>query len=116
MSVFLVDKDLDNLDLILKSKYIIILGKTNTGAKFRPSDWCERLYGSLRTLSDEDYENCIEKVHLVNTKESGKGVCIKCDLNDINPMLFKFFINFVKNNNLTLRAVKWLDNETTVSS
>ena len=114
MSVFLVNDDLDNLDLILKSKYIIILGQTHTGDKFRPSDWCERLYGCLRTLNEDDYEICIEKVHLVNT-EAGKGVCIKCDLNEINPMLFKFFINFVKNNNLTLRAVEWLDRQTTVS-
>ena len=33
---------------------IIIMGQTTDGGKFRPSDWCERLHGALRSLGEEE--------------------------------------------------------------
>ena len=104
MSTFSINDDLKEIDLILKSDYIIILGQTPEGAKFRPSDWCDRLYSTLRALSEEDYEECKEFVFLVNTK-LGKGICLNCELNSVKPILFNFFINFVKSNNLTVKAL-----------
>ena len=104
MSTFSINAELNEIDLILKSDYIIILGQTVEGKKFRPSDWCDRLYSTLRALSEEDYEQCKEFVFLVNT-DLGKGICLNCELNAVKPILFNFFINFVKSNNLTVKAV-----------
>lgn len=82
-----------------KPDFILINGETSDGKKFRPSDWCERLHSTLRALDPEEYEECAEYVHLVNGK-NGRGILINHLLSDINPMLFNFFMNFVKHNHL----------------
>ncbi|MGI9305942.1 MAG: DUF3579 domain-containing protein [Gammaproteobacteria bacterium] len=82
------------------TSFVLIQGLTVDGKKFRPSDWCERLHSTLRALDPDEYEECVEHVHLVNS-ESGRGILVDRALETINPMLFKFFMNFVKNNHLS---------------
>lgn len=89
--------------------FVLIKGETLDGKRFRPSDWCDRLHSTLRALDAEEYEECVEYVHLVNS-ESGKGILIDRALQEVNPMLFKFFMSFVKNNNLAATSFtkeKW---------
>ena len=85
--------------------FVVICGETVEGKKFRPSDWCDRLHSTLRALDAEDYEECAEYVHLINSGV-GKGVRIDRRLQKINPMLFNFFMNFVKSNNLAVAPDK----------
>ena len=79
--------------------FIIIRGQTTDGKKFRPSDWCERLHSTLRALDAEDYEECVEYVHLIN-HNGGKCVLINHELEKVNGMLYKFFMQFVASNDL----------------
>ena len=79
--------------------YFFITGKTTDGEKFRPSDWCDRLHSTLKALDSDEYEECVEYVRLINSKQ-GKGVLIDGALKETNPMLFNFFMSFVKNNSL----------------
>ncbi|MGU9951959.1 MAG: DUF3579 domain-containing protein [Gammaproteobacteria bacterium WSBS_2016_MAG_OTU1] len=81
--------------------FMLIKGETADGKKFRPSDWCDRLHSTLRALDADEYEECVEYVHLVNSNGS-KGVLIDCLLETFNPMLFKFFMTFVNSNNLII--------------
>ncbi len=80
--------------------FVLIKGETTDGKKFRPSDWCDRLHSTLRALDQEEYEECVEYVHLVNSK-NGRGILIDRALKTVNPMLFGFFMKFVENNDLS---------------
>lgn len=94
-----------------KGGFILIKGETTGGKKFRPSDWCDRLHSTLRALDPEEYEECVQYVHLVSS-DGGRGILIDRTLQEINPMLFKFFMNFVKNNDLSATSLtkeKWRD-------
>ncbi len=91
--------DAESISPRLPSSFVLIKGETVDGKKFRPSDWCDRLHSTLRALDAEEYEECAEHVHLVNS-DRGRGVLVAGVLEEINPVLFQFFMNFVKNNNL----------------
>ncbi len=80
--------------------FVLIKGETTDGKKFRPSDWCDRLHSTLRALDADEYEECVEYVHLVNS-ENGRGILIDRALRDVNPMLFEFFMSFVRGNDLS---------------
>lgn len=91
--------------------FVLIKGETTDGKKFRPSDWCDRLHSTLRALDPDEYEECVEYVHLVNS-DKGRGILINRALQEVNPMLFKFFMSFVSNNNLNASSFtkeKWAD-------
>ena len=79
--------------------FVLIKGETVDGKKFRPSDWCDRLHSTLRALDADEYEECVEHVHLVNS-DKGRGILVDSVLEEVNPVLFRFFMNFVKSNNL----------------
>ena len=93
------------------TEFVLIKGETTDGKKFRPSDWCDRLHSTLRALDADEYEECVEYVHLVNS-ENGRGILIDRVLQNVNPMLFKFFMNFVRSNNLAAASFtkeRWAD-------
>ena len=84
---------------------LIIFGETQTGKKFRPSDWCERLYGVLRVLGDEAKE-VTEYVHLVN-HDGQKCILIDSRLECFHPKVYSFFTRFAKDNNLAVQTLSW---------
>lgn len=88
---------------------LVILGKTEGGGRFRPSDWCDRLYGVLRALDEEDAEACADFVHLVNY-EGNKAVMVDRQLEEANEQLFKFFSRFAADNNLMTVRLARADN------
>ena len=78
---------------------MVILGKTQTGGRFRPSDWCERLHGVLRALDEEDAAAFAGCVRLVNY-QGNKAVWVDRRLQDENEQLFSFFRRFADDNQL----------------
>lgn len=80
--------------------FVLIKGETVDGKKFRPSDWCDRLHSTLRALDPDEYEECVEYVHLVSSGDGDRGVLVNRELENINAVLFGFFMSFVQNNNL----------------
>lgn len=87
--------------------FILIHGQTLSGGKFRPSDWCDRLHGTLRVLGD-DAEEVAEYVHLVHYEEK-KCVRIDTRLQEVHPKVFRFFVNFALNNHLVQQPLSQQD-------
>lgn len=83
-------------------EFIVICGKTDSGQKFRPSDWCDRLRSTLNALGEEQAEEFAQYVHIVNF-ENGKCVMISTELQSISPPLYRFFLKFAKDNNLVTK-------------
>lgn len=86
------------------SKELFILGMTQAGKTFRPSDWAERLAG---VMSQFRPGGACQGSHLsyspwcVPTVMNGvKCVVVNRDLRDYEPMAWDFCLNFAKDNDL----------------
>jgi hypothetical protein len=86
------------------AKEVFILGLTQEGRTFRPSDWAERLAGVMSQFrpggatpgSHLSYSPwCVP-----NTLDNNKCVIVHTDLRDEEPMAWNFVMNFAKDNNL----------------
>ena len=78
---------------------ILIMGYTKEGKKFRPSDWAERLY---YTVAEYGKNGRIIFNPLVNINHEDKYKCIviNATLQEKNPMIFDFLIDFAISNEL----------------
>ena len=83
-------------------RVLVIEGETADGKRFRPSDWNERLHGTLRALDDEEYLACQDFVHLA-TVDGRKCVQVDYRLREEDERLFNFFLRFARDNNLRTR-------------
>ena len=90
--------------------FVIICGKTDSGQKFRPSDWCDRLRSTLRALGEEQAEEFAPYVHIINF-ENSKCVMVNTHLQEIAPPLYRFFLKFAKDNNLVTKPTDSLQLE-----
>tara|TARA_X000001036_G_C20615070_1_gene780597 strand:- start:700 stop:1017 length:318 start_codon:yes stop_codon:yes gene_type:complete len=81
---------------------ILIMGMTQEGKKFRPSDWAERLY---YTVADYGKNGRITFNPLVNINQEDQSKCfvINMTLQNKNPGIFDFLIDFAKRNKLETR-------------
>jgi hypothetical protein len=88
----------------MSSDEFIILGLTQTGKAFRPSDWAERLAGVMsqfrpggpRPGSHLGYSPwCFP-----TTRAGVKCVVVHRDLRDYEPMAWDFCVNFARDNAL----------------
>jgi len=81
---------------------ILIMGQTKEGKKFRPSDWAERLY---YTVADYKKNGRITFNPLVsiNNEEQSKCFVINTSLQEKNPTVYDFLIDFAISNELETR-------------
>ncbi len=89
-----------------KSNEVIILGVTQSGQIFRPSDWAERLAGVMSSIRPG---GAIPGDHLSyspwcvpNTLNGQKCVVVNTDIREANVMAWDFLMGFAKDNNLQL--------------
>jgi hypothetical protein len=82
-----------------------ILGVTQDGKPFRPSDWAERLCGVMSCFRPEGSGG--PNAHLqfspyVRPTVLGgvKSVVVNARLNDLEPMAYQFIVDFAKDNGL----------------
>ena len=87
-------------------KEIVILGVTQAGQTFRPSDWAERLAGVMSSIRPG---GAIPGDHLSyspwcvpNTLNGQKCVIVNTDIREANVMAWDFLMGFAKDNNLQL--------------
>jgi len=78
---------------------VIIQGITKDGGKFRPSDWAERLSGSVATYGPGRRIIFHPKVKLASMTGI-KCVVIDASLEQDDEMLFEFLLDFASENNL----------------
>lgn len=80
---------------------IVIRGVTRDGARFRPSDWAERLYyavahyGTFRKIT-------FNPMVTLRMDQGVKGVGVKAALRDVDSMTFDFLIGFARSNGLVM--------------
>lgn len=81
-------------------KKTVIEGVTTSGEKFRPSDWAERMSGSLSTFHKR---RVIYSPLLCPAVKNGhKCVIIDDELKETHPALYKEIISFAKKNQLQM--------------
>ena len=77
----------------------IIIGVTSDGKRFRPSDWAERLCGVLSAFGMEKkmaYSPYVSPGHSADDK----AVFVDAKLYQIEPMAYRFILNFAQDNDL----------------
>ncbi|GAB3401703.1 DUF3579 domain-containing protein [Massilia agilis] len=80
-----------------------ILGISNSGRQFRPSDWAERLCGAMSCFRPEDGRNAHLKYspYVRPTVVNGlKAVVVSRALQDLEPLAYHFVLDFAKDNDL----------------
>lgn len=83
-----------------KPKKIIIEGVTESGEAFRPSDWADRMSGSLSTFHKHriHYSPMLQP----SIKDGNKCVIVDPKLKETNPDLYKSIMDFAKTNQLKI--------------
>ena len=84
-----------------ESTTFIIVGLTKEGRKFRPSDWAERLCGVMSAFGAE---RKMKYSPFVGPGEYGgeKAVFVDGRLGEIEPMAYRFMLNFAQDNDLQI--------------
>ncbi|GAA4365598.1 DUF3579 domain-containing protein [Kangiella marina] len=79
----------------------IILGITESGKKFRPSDWAERMCGNLCTFRNRRiiYSPLLRP----GVYEGVKSVIMSNQLSIQHPNMFKELLEFAKTNKLVVK-------------
>ncbi|MDO1510875.1 MULTISPECIES: GNAT family N-acetyltransferase [unclassified Neisseria] len=96
--------------LVCNPYEIVIHGTTSKGKIFRPSDWAERLCG---ILSSFDKGNRLSYHQWVRPILVDKVRCVAVDkkLEEINPPMFRFLMDFAADNDLRVMDCKSLLDE-----
>ncbi len=83
-----------------KHTRIVIEGVTETGQKFRPGDWAERMSGSLSTFRGRRiiYSPLLQPA----VKNGQKCVIVDDELKDTHPSLYKEILSFAQKNKLKI--------------
>jgi hypothetical protein len=80
----------------------VILGLTKEGQPFRPSDWAERLCGVMSAFGGDHRMQYSPFVHPI-TSNGVRCVVVDVRLEQIEPMAYRFLLNFAKDNELRVR-------------
>tara|TARA_B100000749_G_C18265331_1_gene398056 strand:+ start:225 stop:512 length:288 start_codon:yes stop_codon:yes gene_type:complete len=81
---------------------ILIMGQTKEGKKFRPSDWAERLYYTVASYGKKGQIIFNPLVNL-NQEDNSKCFVINATLQDKDPMIYDFLVDFAVSNELEMR-------------
>lgn len=81
-------------------KIIIIEGVTESGEQFRPSNWAERMSGSLSTFRHRRivYSPMLQPVY----KDGYNCVALDPTLKETNPELYQSILDFAQQNHLRI--------------
>ena len=81
---------------------LVIQGLTLDGKAFRPSDWAERLCGVMAAFGGDHRMQYSPFVHPI-TASGVRCVVVDIRLEQIEPMAYRFLLNFAKDNELRVR-------------
>ncbi|MCP0914056.1 MULTISPECIES: DUF3579 domain-containing protein [Legionella] len=84
-----------------EDKKIIIEGVTNQGKPFRPSDWAERMSGTMATFKNSRIHYSPLLQPSVN-REGYKCVLLDPKLKESSPQVYQAILDFAKANNLKI--------------
>ena len=81
---------------------ILIVGQTKDGEKFRPSDWAERLYYTVASYG-QNGRVIFNPLVKLNQEDNSKSFVIDVELQNKDPMIYDFLIDFAISNELETR-------------
>jgi hypothetical protein len=84
-------------------RQFIIIGVTEAGARFRPSDWADRLAGVMSQFRPPGSppSHLTYSPYCVPTMVDGQvGVVVDERLRELQPLAWKFVMDFAKDNKL----------------
>lgn len=84
----------------------VIIGVTSDGKKFRPSDWADRLCGVMSAFGADNRMTYSPYVRPGCTLKGDKTVVVNARLYDIEPLAYKFLINFANDNDLRREPIE----------
>lgn len=84
-----------------KNKQIIIKGVTAEGQAFRPSDWAERMSGSMASFKNSRIHYSPLLQPSVN-HEGYKCVLLDPKLKESSPQVYQSILDFAKTNHLNI--------------
>lgn len=84
----------------------VIIGVTSNGKKFRPSDWADRLCGVMSAFGSDHRMMYSPYVRPGCTLKGDKTVVVNARLYDIEPLAYKFLINFANDNDLQMEPIE----------
>jgi hypothetical protein len=85
----------------VNKKKIVIEGVTPQGKAFRPSDWAERMSGTLASFKNRRIHYSPLLQPTVNT-EGYKCVVLDPKLKETSPQIYQSIIEFAQSNNLKI--------------
>lgn len=85
----------------VNKKKIVIEGVTQQGKPFRPSDWAERMSGTLASFKNRRIHYSPLLQPTVNT-EGYKCVVLDPKLKETSPQIYQSIIEFAQSNNLKI--------------
>ncbi|MCC6474872.1 MAG: DUF3579 domain-containing protein [Burkholderiales bacterium] len=92
------------------SEELVIQGVDAQGTAFRPSDWAERLCGVMAAFGADGRMRYSPHVFPV-TSAGVKCVVVKRRLEGIEPMAWRFLLNFARDNELRVRPGRRVQRE-----
>ena len=85
-----------------KEKRIVIEGITESGEKFRPSDWAERMCGHLASFNNRRITYSPQLCPIVNNESSANSLVLDPRLKETNPDVFECIMKFADENHLKI--------------
>ena len=79
----------------------VIVGTTSSGRTFRPSDWAERLCGTMSCFGAKS-RLAYSPYCQPGTHNGTKSVFVDARIRNIEPMAYSFLVNFARDNDLTV--------------
>ena len=86
-----------------QSLEFVLIGTTQTGEPFRPSDWAERLCGVMCQFGGDVRTGAYSPYVKPVVSAGVKCVVVDVRLKEIEPMAYNFCLNFAKDNHLKTR-------------
>jgi hypothetical protein len=85
-----------------KENLILIEGVTETGEKFRPSDWAERMCGCLASFTNRRMAYSPQLRPIIDQESRTKCLVIDTKLKETNPDIFDCIMKFAGENRLKI--------------
>jgi hypothetical protein len=88
-----------------KIESFVIVGVTQNGKKFRPSDWADRLCGIMSAFGADHRMTYSPYVRPGCNLKGDKTVLVDARIHDIEPLAYNFLVNFAKDNDLVVEPI-----------
>lgn len=97
-------KQLNLSDLKAEPEEWLILGVTQDGRPFRPSDWAERICGALASFNNGRWVYSKHAHPVMRKNHNQPGILMETVLKEINPTAYEFIMSFARKNQLKVVA------------